>query len=605
MLYHSFLSKKAIAGIALALFLFAGCGEDEEKVALKSIEVTPAQVELTLGGTPQQLTATPTPKDAADVVFKWTSANNAVATVSDKGLVTAVNVGNTTVKVASGGIEKSVSVTVVASFTPSLEVTPAEPEQALAAGGVFEFAIAANADWTYTLSEGADAWLTQASKTAAALTLTVAANTTTEEKTATVTFALAGEHSAVTQAVAVSQAAFAPALEVTPATSVQASAAGDPLVFAIAANADWTYSLSGGAEAWLTEPNKTTDALTLTVVPNATEEAKTATVTFSLTGYPAVTQEVEVSQAVFAHIEDDFGPGAAFTVLTVTSGAELKGAESLPPGNYIANIAGDIELSFASGGEGDKVNITLGTPGVTISLRGSGSNTISTVNDANLVRIAEGKLILRDVTLSKTGAQMSTVAIGASGQLVIHDGVSIVGTGSSTNSGVRVEGGQFLMKGGKIYGHRGPTGFGPGGVLINTNGTFQMDGGEIYDNTAGYAGGIFIRDAGSSFIMNGGELYDNHSNDADEGGGAVYIWQNGHVEIHSGAIIYGKEGRDGKAGNTSVVSGGDTYGHAVTAFYTGSSGKYRSTTIQNEELSITVSGGGETGSSGTWDSFGL
>jgi hypothetical protein len=109
-------------------------------------------------------------------------------------------------------------------------------------------------------------------------------------------------------------------------------------------------------------------------------------------------------------------------------------------------------------------------------------------------------------------------------------------------------------------------------------------------------------DVGSRFIMNGGELYDNHSTDAAEGGGAVYIWQSGRVEVHSGAIIYGKDGGDGKAGNTAPQNG-DTYGHAVTAFYNGSHGKYRSTTIQNETLSITLSGGAETESTGAWVGF--
>ncbi|MDR1155691.1 MAG: Ig-like domain-containing protein, partial [Bacteroidales bacterium] len=56
----------------------------------------------------------PVPKDAADVAFEWSSADDAVATVSESGLVTAVKAGNTTVKVASGKIEKSVSVTVTA-----------------------------------------------------------------------------------------------------------------------------------------------------------------------------------------------------------------------------------------------------------------------------------------------------------------------------------------------------------------------------------------------------------------------------------------------------------------------------------------------------------
>jgi uncharacterized protein YjdB len=104
MLHQSFFSKKVVAGSALALFLFAGCSKDEEKVALKSIDVTPAQVELAVGGT-QHLTATPMPKDAADVVFKWSSADNTVATVlSDKGLVTAAKVGTTTAETKTATI---------------------------------------------------------------------------------------------------------------------------------------------------------------------------------------------------------------------------------------------------------------------------------------------------------------------------------------------------------------------------------------------------------------------------------------------------------------------------------------------------------------------
>ncbi|MDR1096946.1 MAG: Ig-like domain-containing protein, partial [Tannerella sp.] len=119
MLHQSFFSKTVVAGAAIALFLLAGCGDDEEKkVALSSIEVTPASVTLTVGDAPQQLTATPAPKDAADVAFKWSSADDAVATVSETGLVTAVKAGNTTVKVASGKIEKSVTVTVLASANP-------------------------------------------------------------------------------------------------------------------------------------------------------------------------------------------------------------------------------------------------------------------------------------------------------------------------------------------------------------------------------------------------------------------------------------------------------------------------------------------------------
>jgi hypothetical protein len=507
MYYKAIMSKVKVASAVLALFL-AGCDKEEKSVALSSIEVTPSQVNLTAGET-QQLTATAVPADAEGyAAFVWSSTNDAVATVSDAGLVTAVAAGNATVKVTSGKIEKSVQVTV--AITPSLSVTPLVPEQTPAAGGVLEFAIDANAAWT--------------------------------------------------------------------------------------------YNLSAGAQVWLTEATKTTLALTLTVSPNTDAETRNATLTFSLVDYSDVTQAVTVSQAAeTTNVEDteDFGPGVTPAVLTATA-ADLKTIlEGITTaGNYVVNVTGNVTLNSAAENGN---NIVLSTPGVTISLRGEGSNTITPANDACILRITEGKLILRNITLSKTGNKMPSVYITANGTLEINNGVSITGSGENTNAGVDVNGGHFLMKGGEIRGHRRPGG-GGGGIFLHASGVFQMDGGKIYDNTAGYGGGIFISNANSSFIMNGGEFYDNHSTDGGEGGGAVYIWQNGHVEIHPDAIIYGNTGNGGsKAGNTATA--GDIYGHALTAFYSASSGKYRSSTIQGETLSITLLSGGETESSGTWNSF--
>jgi hypothetical protein len=57
-----------VASAALVLFL-AGCDKEDKKVALSAIEVTPAQVKLTVGDAPQQLTAMPVPEEAEGVVF--------------------------------------------------------------------------------------------------------------------------------------------------------------------------------------------------------------------------------------------------------------------------------------------------------------------------------------------------------------------------------------------------------------------------------------------------------------------------------------------------------------------------------------------------------
>jgi hypothetical protein len=101
-----------VAGIAIALLL-AGCDKDNEsdKVALKSITVTPSSVTLAVNAT-EQLNAEPVPTNASDVKFVWSSADPSVATVSETGLVTGKGAGNTTVMVKSGNIEKTVQVTV-------------------------------------------------------------------------------------------------------------------------------------------------------------------------------------------------------------------------------------------------------------------------------------------------------------------------------------------------------------------------------------------------------------------------------------------------------------------------------------------------------------
>jgi hypothetical protein len=119
-----------LAGTALVLFL-AGCGDkenEEPKIALKSINVSPAgEVALIIGET-QPLTATAEPENASDVNFQWTSASTAIATVSGSGLVTAVGEGTTTVTVTSGSVKTDIPVTVTAAAPDliSFTVTPAQ-----------------------------------------------------------------------------------------------------------------------------------------------------------------------------------------------------------------------------------------------------------------------------------------------------------------------------------------------------------------------------------------------------------------------------------------------------------------------------------------------
>ena len=99
------------------------CGGDSPSApdpnAVASITVTPAPVELNVGGT-VQLTATLRNSQGQTVTapVSWSSANTAVATVSASGLVSAVAVGTTVVTASADGRSGSASIIVSASQPP-------------------------------------------------------------------------------------------------------------------------------------------------------------------------------------------------------------------------------------------------------------------------------------------------------------------------------------------------------------------------------------------------------------------------------------------------------------------------------------------------------
>ncbi|MCR9946192.1 Ig-like domain-containing protein, partial [Vibrio parahaemolyticus] len=95
---------------------------------ITSIQVTPSPVNVAKGQT-QQLTATATFSDAtsSDVSnsVTWTPIDTATATVSSAGLLSAVEVGNTTLTATKDGVtSNTVDVNVSAAVITSIQVTP-------------------------------------------------------------------------------------------------------------------------------------------------------------------------------------------------------------------------------------------------------------------------------------------------------------------------------------------------------------------------------------------------------------------------------------------------------------------------------------------------
>jgi hypothetical protein len=79
-----------------------------------SITIEPVSVALDTGGT-RQLAATVSPDNASDESIQWSSGNTAVATVDNKGLVTAIAPGTTTITATAldgSGVSGSAEITV-------------------------------------------------------------------------------------------------------------------------------------------------------------------------------------------------------------------------------------------------------------------------------------------------------------------------------------------------------------------------------------------------------------------------------------------------------------------------------------------------------------
>ena len=95
--------------LAVAALSLVACNPKTNEVTVEKVVVEPAVATIQVGNT-KQLTATVTPEGAATVA--WESSNPTVATVDDKGLVTAVAKGEAYITATAGGKVGMCSVTV-------------------------------------------------------------------------------------------------------------------------------------------------------------------------------------------------------------------------------------------------------------------------------------------------------------------------------------------------------------------------------------------------------------------------------------------------------------------------------------------------------------
>ena len=101
-----------------AILLLTGCDKDKDNdpIAVNSVVITPATLELNLGQT-AQLTAKITPANAPNKTVTWGSSNTTVATVSASGEVTAIAAGSTTITVTTQDGHKAATCAVTVTTT--------------------------------------------------------------------------------------------------------------------------------------------------------------------------------------------------------------------------------------------------------------------------------------------------------------------------------------------------------------------------------------------------------------------------------------------------------------------------------------------------------
>lgn len=294
-LANNFISAamKASAFIVAAMVGFSSC-EPAEEAADPSVAVSQTEFTSEAAGASFEVTVTSNVAWTAAVenADKWVT----VAPAEGEAGETKVTV---TVKKNNGDNSRSTKVVFTAeTATAQVAVTQFGKDNiaidktayaAPVAGGTDAVKVTTNNNWTATVSEGAD-WVTVAPASGAAgeadVTVTVAPNATAEARTAKVTFA-AGDAKidyAVSQeglSIAVSKASY----------SIDAEGGEDAVT--VTANAAWTAE--SDAE-WVVvapaEGEAGETAVTVTVSENEAEEARTATVTFT------VNDDVKVEYAV-------------------------------------------------------------------------------------------------------------------------------------------------------------------------------------------------------------------------------------------------------------------------------------------------------------------
>lgn len=226
--------------------------------------------------------------------------------------------------------------------------------------------------------------------------------------------------------------------------------------------------------------------------------------------------------------------------ITVTAASEVKNNNTINNGNTVTIIGNGHSFKCAIG-----ENCRLKVSNATLNLgKSDGSDTL----------IIEGNG-------DGTPTYESLVSVG-NGVVNMYDGVTLQNNKS----------GQTSLVG--------------GAVDINSNGTFNMEGGIIQNNSSessGVGGAIAVDDSNARFVMNGGTITGNTS---VAWGGAIYI-SNGDAILNKGTI----SNNEAPYGGAVAITGGNLEVYDVN--FSNNSGSYSGAILgynEGDEPSLSIDG---------------
>ena len=237
------------------------------------------------------------PTDAAS----WLSVSSGQATQSSTATFThkandSKYSRSALVKFTDGQGNKLASLEITQSGTPEVfELDVASDIYVPSTGGYVDIKLIHNIDYTYKLPENASSWLTinevstigtDADRNAAIdkLSLTVAENSTFEERNATIEFTATLTSGVKVITFTISQACQTLVFRINTTTGYDMSVAGGVIDMIIETNTEYTVSIPEDAQAWLNLKNKQEDSgrdiLTFAVTPNDTFDERSTIVSF-------------------------------------------------------------------------------------------------------------------------------------------------------------------------------------------------------------------------------------------------------------------------------------------------------------------------------------